>query len=88
MAAFLGLAPDGKTLATSECQTHGDLGEDKIRLYDLDTGEQVLTLEPVDDQANVLAFSPDGTKLFSGFHRGSAIVWDVRRGQGASKAKE
>ena len=29
-------------------------------------------------EPGVMAFSPDGTKLFTGFHRGSAIVWDVR----------
>jgi WD40 repeat protein len=85
---FLTLAPDGKTVATSEVPYAGDSGTDKIRLYDVETGEPVLTLEPVDDRAGELAFSPDGTRLFSGFQRGSAIVWDVRRGQGASKAKE
>ena len=76
---FLALAPDGKTVATSEVLYAGDSGEDKIRLYDVETGDPVLTLEPVDDRADVLAFSPDGTKLLTGFRRGSAIVWDVRR---------
>ena len=85
---FLALSPDGKTVATSDVLYAGDPGEDKIRLYDIETGEPVLTLEPVDDRADVLAFSPDGTKLFTGFHRGSAIVWDVRREQGAPRARE
>ena len=53
-----------------------------IRLYDVETGDPVLTLEPADDRADVLAFSPDGTRLLTGSERGSAIVWDVRRGQG------
>ena len=26
-----------------------------------------------------MVFSPDGTRLFTGFHRGFGIVWDVRR---------
>ena len=55
----------------------GDLGEDTIRLYDIETGEQILTLEPGDGRASVMAFSPDGTRLFTGFDRGSGIVWDV-----------
>ncbi len=75
----LTLAPDGRTLATADLRYAGDLGEDTIRLYDVESGEQVLTLDPRDDRANVLAFSPDGTRLFTGFGRGSAIVWDVRR---------
>jgi len=85
---FLTLSPDGKTVATSQVLYAGDVGEDKIRLYDTETGEPVLTLEPVDDRADVLSFSPDGTKLFTGFQRGTANVWDVRRGQGAPSAKE
>jgi WD40 repeat protein len=78
----LHLAPDGKTLATSDLDYAGDEGEDTIRLFDIDTGDQVMTLDPGDNRANVLAFSPDGSKLFTGFHRGSAMVWDVRRPAG------
>jgi WD40 repeat protein len=55
-----------------------------IRLYDVESGEQVLTLEPGGDRGKVLAFSPDGTKLFSGFFRGTAMVWDVRSERGQS----
>jgi WD40 repeat protein len=73
------VSPDGKTLATSELQYAGDYGEDTIRLHDLETGEQVMTMEPQDNRAGVLVFSPDGTKLFSGFERGSATIWDLRR---------
>ena len=77
----LALSRDGKTVATSDVPREGDLGDDKIRLYDTDTGEPVLALEPAGDRAKVLAFSPDGAKLLAGFGRGSVIVWDVRRGQ-------
>ena len=38
-----------------------------------------LELDAGDNQISVLAFSPDGSKLLSGFRRGSAIIWDVRR---------
>ena len=51
------------------------------------TGDPVLTRDPADDRAEVLAFSPDGTRLLTGSERGSAIVWDVRRGQGPSTPK-
>ena len=82
---FLALSPDGKTLAIADDRQEQDVGEDKIRLYDVETGEPVLALEAVDDRAHVLAFSPDGTKLLTGLKRGSAIVWDVRRGHGQGK---
>jgi WD40 repeat protein len=75
----LTLAPDARTLATSDLRYGGDLGEDTIRLYDIETGQQVLALESPDGRASVLAFSPDGSRLFTGFHRGTAIIWDVRR---------
>ena len=46
----LALAPDGRTLATSE---------DTIRIFDIESGQQVLALEPDAGRANVMAFSPD-----------------------------
>ena len=39
MARLLALAPDGQTLATSDFRDGEDRGEDKIRLYDVATGE-------------------------------------------------
>lgn len=43
--------------------------------YELDRGQNSLK----DNRANVLSFSPDGTKLLTGFRKGSAMIWDVRR---------
>jgi WD40 repeat protein len=74
----LALAPDGRTLATSE---------DTIRIFDIESGQQVLALEPDAGRANVMAFSPDSKRLYTGSVR-SGIIWDVRRGQGAAKANE
>jgi WD40 repeat protein len=84
----LTLAPDGRTLATSDIRYAGDLGENTIRLYDIETGEQILTLEPGDGWTSVMTFSPDGKRLFTGFGRGSGIVWDVRRVDGTSNAQK
>jgi outer membrane protein assembly factor BamB len=78
-SCFLTLAPDGKTVATSGVPYAGTLDEDKIRLYDVETCEPMLILEPVDDRAHVLAFSPDCIKLLTGFQRATVAVWDVRR---------
>ena len=43
-------------------------------------------LRPGDKGPRLMVFSPDGRKLFTGFDRGSAIVWDVR-GEDAPAAK-
>jgi WD40 repeat protein len=82
---LLALAPDGKTVAATGVRSDKDFGEVTIRLYDAETGDPVLTLEPAEDRADVLAFSPDGTRLLTGSLRGSAIVWDVRRRLGPSR---
>jgi WD40 repeat protein len=74
------LAPDGKTLATADLLYAGDYGSDAIRLYDIETGDEVLALEPESDRAQVLSFSADGKRLLTGFARGSAVIWDVDRG--------
>lgn len=85
----LTFGPDGRTLATSDLRndTH-DADEDTIRLYDVESGSEILALEPSDGRATVMAFSPDGNRLFTGFDLGSGIVWDVRRGQRAARAKD
>jgi WD40 repeat protein len=70
---LVAISPDGKTFATS------DYGEDPIRLYAVETGEQIMTFEQKDNRTAVLKFSPDGTKLFAGYYRGSAEIWDARR---------
>jgi WD40 repeat protein len=81
----LALAPDGITLATADSEY---IGEGSIRLYDLQTGEQILALEPGDSGASVMVFSPDGSRLFTGFGRGSGFVWDVRSGREVPRAKK
>ena len=88
-ACNLAISSDGKTLATSDVPPYqGNWGEDAIRLYDTTTGEQALTLEPDDDRATVLTFSPDGSKLFTGFERAAALVWDVRGNTGDPATKK
>ena len=81
---------DGRTLATSDVRLIDerdqnptkDITEDTIRLYDIETGEQILTLEPGHYRAGAMVFSPDGERLFTGFDEGPGIVWDVRPRQG------
>jgi len=78
------LAPDGRTLATCRLLYGAyEPGPDLVRLHDIETGEQILSLEPTDGRACVMTFSPDGTRLFTGTGRGTGIVWDVRREKAA-----
>jgi WD40 repeat protein len=75
----LSLAPDGKTLATSDIFYAGVPGSDTIWLCDIRTGEELLTLESADNRTCFMSFSPDGNRLITGFRSGTAIVWDVSR---------
>jgi WD40 repeat protein len=83
----LALAPDGRTLATVDLRQNGKLSLHTIRLLDVETGEQVLALDTGDDRAGVMAFAPDGTRLFTGFGRSTGIICDVRRGERAPDLK-
>jgi WD40 repeat protein len=73
----LDISPEGKTLVGAQVNYAGDPGTDTIRLWDAETGKERLLLEPR-ARANEFAFSPDGTKLLTGFYRGTAILWDIR----------
>jgi WD40 repeat protein len=79
----LALAPDGRTLAIGT----GPFPEDAIRIVDVESGAERIVLHPGDRGPRLLVFSPDGTKLLSGFDRGSGIVWDVRRAEGQAGAR-
>ena len=67
----LAFSRDGKRLASA--------GFDKlIRLWDISTGDEVLSLRGHEGGVVSLAFSPDGLRHFSGGVEGVARVWDAR----------
>ncbi|MEX2287177.1 MAG: M56 family metallopeptidase [Planctomycetaceae bacterium] len=75
----IAIAPDNRTLVTSESNYANEPGTDLIRLFDIKSRELVLSLQPDGDRATSFAFSPDSTQLTTGFGRGTATVWDIKR---------
>jgi hypothetical protein len=69
----LDLSPDGKLLALG--------GPSKVvRVIDVATGDEALTLKKHTDWVLTVRFSPDGMLLASGDRFGGLIVWDPLKG--------
>jgi RNA polymerase sigma factor (sigma-70 family) len=75
-------SPDGKSLATG-----GDANDRTIRLWDVQTAQEIRALEGVTGGSRCLAFSPDGKLLASGGDEGVRL-WDARTGQSKQFLKE
>jgi len=73
----IALSPDGRLMAVVAPSYVREDGDDTIRLWDLTTGKQVLTLQPENTRAVSFAFSPDGRRLVTGMDTGTALIWDI-----------
>jgi eukaryotic-like serine/threonine-protein kinase len=72
-------SPDGRTLATA--------GDRTVKLWDVATGQERMSINAHDDILWAVAFSPDSQRLVSGCYDGSAKVWDVTTGNELLKLK-
>jgi WD40 repeat protein len=63
-------SPDISLLASS------NEDQKQVRLWDLESGEQVITLD-LESNVNVVAFSPSGRYLVAGCDEGRIYVWSV-----------
>jgi WD40 repeat protein len=68
------ISPDGKSLAVT---ARGDMA---IRIFNLQTGQLTTQLRGHTGEVTVLAFTPDGKKLFSGSLDKTVKTWDSSTG--------
>ena len=73
-------SPDGKQLATSSL----DL---TVRVWDVQTGEQLHIRRGHGGEIFSVAFSPDGQRLVSGSKDKTIKVWEAQRSQGTLNLK-
>jgi len=74
------LSPDGKTLAVAGYLSFNkDNQYGRIRLIDIETGEQIGLISAYNDKIDALAFSADGQWLASGSADDTIKIWNVRQ---------
>jgi Tol biopolymer transport system component len=79
-------SPDGKHILTASSWQHPDASiksaDYTLRVYDAETGEEVLAVQGHRGGVNSVAFSPDGKRLVTGMRSDlTAKVWDVATGR-------
>jgi WD40 repeat protein/serine/threonine protein kinase len=80
----LAFSPDGKRLASSHRLTNspGPAVPGEIKVWDAQTGQELLTLKGHIAEIQSIAFSPDGKRLASSARWTNTVqVWDAQTGQ-------
>jgi WD40 repeat protein len=83
----LSFSPDGKRLAASSGHAVDPYQPGLVKIWAVDTGQEMLTLAGHKGRINGLAYSPDGKRLVSvgqadaGSNKWSRIVWDAATGR-------
>ncbi|MEG5048424.1 WD40 repeat domain-containing protein [Microcoleus sp. B4-C1] len=68
----LAITPDGQRLVSSRCWG------DTIKIWNLNTGELISTLEVPQHYINPVAITPDGQTLISGGANSTIKIWDLK----------
>ena len=66
----MAFSPDGKRLATASV-------DKTVRVWEVATGNEVLSLKRYTDTVHSVAFSPDGKRLAAGGHDKMLKVWKL-----------
>ena len=67
-------SPDGKRLATGS-------EESNVKIWNAQTGKELMTLRGHERPVNSVAFSPDGKRLASGSDDKLAKIWETQTGK-------
>jgi tetratricopeptide (TPR) repeat protein len=74
-------SPDGKRLATASVKRlRGAEHPPQLRVYDVETGKQLLHIPSLTGEVPCVAFSPDGLRLAAGSY-GAVTLFDALNGQ-------
>jgi WD40 repeat protein len=65
------LSPNGKWAAIAKDRTIG--------LWDIETGEEIRTLQGLDELVT-MAFNDDGSQILSSYYNGEILIWDTETG--------
>jgi WD40 repeat protein len=81
----IALFPDNQRLLSSAgtIMKHGSWGksDNSLKVWDIDSGTELLTMAGHDSEIRCIAISPDGEKVVSGSRDNSVRLWDVTSGQ-------
>ena len=75
----LTLSPDGSILVESTKMFYDSYCEANISLWDVETGEKLLSLPGHTEPIETLVFSHDGKTLASGSEDGTVLLWDWKK---------
>ena len=78
---FLGLSPDGRTVACSDDVDGFTTDRQTIVLLDTASGKDLRTLRGHDARITSAVFTPDGGRLVTGGEDRTARLWDVQSGR-------